>query len=362
MSARTIFAMAIFAVVGLIVWQSLAADKRLSTTSVTETAAEKDVCTYPIELIPIVKTQEQDLELVTKHVKHMVSRPSCFSPDDYLSNTLLLIRLTIAELVSLRPEHSDVESIANAKAVFALQPNVPYARAALELIRLYQSVDAKNPLTILNASKSLQETSVLPELQESMHLVKEALIREALVYTYLHVRDQNHMLDAVIGPFVFDRVKDRFAFAKDVVDAFDEQFSSGAVPLVFLSDVELDASQRKELLIYLITPAGELERTEYPNAVETRAATYMAAGYDVTEVNAAAVDILTDADLFGKAIAYARKHYNEQQISQTEDCLISILRDRGCYAIAEDADGNKTYVYDFARSCRDTANADETTE
>ncbi|MCX6714676.1 MAG: hypothetical protein NTX72_02590 [Candidatus Uhrbacteria bacterium] len=325
----------------------------------TETHAEK--CEYPVIVVELPLTKEDDLASQVKRVKHMFLHPTCYAEDDRVFDTRNLLRATVAVMIDEHPNATPSALIAQAKEVFTLQPEMRFSKMALELIDLYHSIDTEKARTIVQASVRLFAIESSPDIVESIRLVKESLMREALVYTYRHSAESHPELDGVIGAYPFDHVKDRFQFAKDVVECFDKH-DSRAIPVSFLSEVRLDVVQRKELLVYMLAPAAKVEDADYADVLDRRAETYVAAGYDAAQVNAATIDVFIEEDLFADAIQYANKHFDEAHVAHVEDRLMKIMRERGCYSIMEDADGHKMRTFDFKRGCDSLSNEEEDAE
>lgn len=325
----------------------------------TETHVEK--CTYPVILVDLPLTSEDDLASQVKRVKHMFLHPTCYTEDDRVFDALNLLRATVSVMVAEHPDTKYSTLIAQARDVFALRSEMRIAKVALELIALYHLIDTEKVRTIVQADTRLLAIESSPDIAESIRLVKEALMREALVYTYRHATESQTELDGVIGAYPYDRVKDRLQFAKNVDECFEEH-DSRVIPVSFLNDVRLDVAQRNELLVFMLAPSSEVEDADYADELDRRAKMYVTAGYDATQVNAATIDTFIEEDLFADAIKYANKHFDEMHVLYVEDRLMKIMRERGCYSIMEDADGHKMRTYDFKRGCDSSSNEEEDAE
>lgn len=327
---------------------------------VTETNAGG--CNSLIETHKISPTVEEELEETLTHVKYELQQSSCYHLEDRMSDAFLLARLSIAYMTSGHPNDSDVGvQIRQATDILKLQPNFTGVKISLELIALYQSIDAENPRTIVQANTRLMAIEPFDHVAESIRLVKEAIMREALVYTYRFPKDSNPELDGVIGAYPYDHVKDRFAFAKQIVECFEDH-DSRVVPVSFLTEVGLDSEQRKELLAYMIVPPADIVDGDYADALDRRAESYVGAGYEVTQVNAVVIDLFIEEDLFVDALAFANKHFDETHASHVEDRLMKLMRERGCYSVMEDADGHKMRMFDFKNGCDSSSNEEEESE
>lgn len=336
-------------------------DKEVEPAS-TATKTNADGCNSLVEVHKISPTVEEEFEETLTHVKYELQQPSCYHLEDRVSDALLLARLSIAYMTSAHPNDSTVNMrIRQATDILKQQPNLTGIKISLELIALYKSIDTENPRTIVQANMRLMAIESFNDVAESIRLVKEALMREALVYTYRFPKDSNPELDGVIGAFPYDRVKDRFAFAKQIVECFEEH-DSRVVPVSFLTEVRLDPEQQKELLAYMLVPPADITNEDYADTLEHRTESYVGAGYEVTQVNAVVVDLFIEGDLFAEALAFANKHFDETHASHVEDRLMKLMRERGCYSIMEDADGHKTRMFDFKRGCDSSSIEEEDAE
>jgi len=326
------------------------------------TKTQADTCDHPVHVRNMDSTDEEEVAIaIMEYADVSLHHPSCYSETDRSHFALQLARAYVREMVEEQPGALTHEmQWKKIRSLFALQPQLPVAKTALELMDLYQSIDSELTRTFVEAYARLSAIEPTKEMAESIRQVKEAIVREALVFTYRHEADQNRELDAVIGAYPYDRVQDRIAFAKSVIDAFDWQ-GFRAMPRTFLDEVGLNSAGRTEVLVYLVAPNVD-EDEDYADALDRRAQTYVNAGYDVTEVNAAAVTDLIESDQFADALAYAHKHYDEGQIGNLETRLMKIMRSRGCYSIMENPDGHKYPLYDFKRGCDDPVDDEESDE
>lgn len=308
---------------------------------------------------PIRKDDEEGAAIL-KRTRYVFSHPSCFSKKDLDFHAESLARVTIDELTCVENMSKDRVadlSFIEAKSIFVMQADLLVSKITLELLDAYQAIDRTQAHTIVQAHVRAQAIVCSEEIASLVYSVKEAILREALVFTYRHTVQENSILDGVIGAYPYDRVNDRFQFAKDVIDRFDEE-ETRALPRSFLDEVGLTGEQRTELLIYLVAPNVD-DDEDYADALDRRAMTYVAAGYDVTEVNAAAVEDLIESDQFADALAYAGKHFDSAHVSNTETRIMKIMRSRGCYSVMENPDGHKYSLFDFRRGCEDACEEEE---
>lgn len=302
------------------------------------------------ELSRLDEQDENDDYVMIKRLELLSRHAYCTETAEWESSAMKLARVSIQNLADLHPNESEWESyFKQIKAVFALRPDAHISKAVTELIDLYQAIDTNLASTIVRANARLMESSFYG-FSDLRCLVTDAVLREAMVYNYRHASAADHELDGVIGADPYGRVKDRLEFAKDIVDCFQNQ-DERAMPLVFFFDTYMDAAQRAELLIYVLAPSDEVSKNDLSDELDQRAQTYVAAGYDVTQVNAAVIEVFIEQDLFSDALAFSHKHFDETYTERLEDRLMKLLRDRGCYSMMEDPDGHKMRVFDFKQTC-----------
>lgn len=299
----------------------------------------------------LVGADEEENIKLDERVELMLLNTSCFPAHDVDVAVATLAQTEIEVMCELHPNQAfQLRRDTWLKELFARRMGDPVARTAHELIDLYQAVDAEKPQTIADADKRLQKIESYPATSEMIRLTKEALMREALVCQYRNPTTDTSVLDSVIGAYPFDRVKDRYAFAKSVVDCF-QQHDERAIPVSFLPETRLDPKDRAKMLIYILTPMESDADDEIASNLDRRLETYVSAGYDVTEVNAAAVEMFVEQNLFAEALAFANKNFDEAHTARLEDRFMKLLRERGCYSVIEDPDGHKMRMYNFKQAC-----------
>lgn len=311
------------------------------------------------ELSKLYSADEEDDYTMIKILEIMSQHTSCVIAVDLESCAMKLARASIKNLADEHPNQPEWASyFKQVKAAFALRPDAHISKAVTELIDLYQSIETNQVSTIVRANARLTESSFygFPDLRS---MVIRAVLREAMVYDYRHASSADHELDGVIGADPYGRDNDPLEFAKDIVDCFQNQ-DERAIPLVFFSDTHYDAVHRAELLAYVLAPSDEVSIDDLPVELDHRAETYVAAGYEVTQVNAAVIDVFIEQDLFSDALGFSHKHFDETYTSRLEDRIMKLLHDRGCYSVMEDPDGHKMRVYDFKQTC--SHEEDETEE
>lgn len=320
------------------------------TEEVTPVTASADIVKEDCEdvqkeLAKLEEADEDDAVSLLHRVELLFSHPSCDGGEDSLSSAMLLANVAIKQLAELHPNAPDgIVFFARVKIVFALRPELNISKTVITLIDIYQSIDEEDVGTIVYAFERLH---ALETSSEFTRLMNEAILREALVYSYRHQTETNPALAAVIGTNPFDRVKDRLEFSEDIVDCF-EAHDSSVIPPSFFADTHLNAEEQQELLTYAITP-DELEGLA--DELDVRAKSFVVAGHDLVKVKMAVIEALVKNDLFADALAFANKRFDAAYVSSLEDRLTKILRERGCYTLTEDADGRKVRKYDFTKTC-----------
>lgn len=332
----------------------------------TETQANETECLSRIRLRMIDPTSEEALDEALEDVKDLPKRSSpCFSKGDWQLMISQLARAAIAAMAEAAPNDELLaQKVFRAKQLFMLDTDsqsLYLTQTTIKLIHLYQLMNhgyaLSRPLSFRDAHRQLSAIEPTKDTEDLIRQVHEAILREAIVYQYQHRLESDPDLDAVIGVYPFDRVSDRMEFAKSIVDRFDAS-ETRALPKSFLSDACHDAECRSKLLVYLVAPNAD-EDEDYVEALDRRAKTYVNAGYDVTEVNAAAVQDLIEGDQFSDALAYAGKHFDKAYVANTETRIMKIMRSRGCYSVMENPDGHKYSLFDFKRGCDDSFDIEE---
>ena len=323
-------------------------------SSSTSTQADDTLCLTPVHVGKINPTREEAFDEALEKAEGLPKRSSpCFSSSDHAFVIVQLAQTAIAAMTEVAPHDEEmIQRIKRAKVCLGIEPDAIIAKTATKLIDLYQFLDVEYSSRFREVYRQLDTLESNKETDEMIRQMREALMREALVFMYRYRIDSHPDLDPVIVVYPFDHVNNRIVFAKSIVDRFDA-YKLGALPKSFVNDVCRDDACRKELLIYLVSPNID-DDEDYAEALDRRAMTYIQAGYDVTEVNQAAVEDLIESDLFANALAYANKHFDATHAVSTEDRLMKMLRARGCYSVLEDPDGHKLRLFDFTRACAST--------
>ena len=311
----------------------------------TSTDVENCNCVY-LKLQAFTSTDKDDKSIVVlERAAFMYRHPTCVYDVPLEHHAKHLADSVIQELATAHPnDPAQREFFVEAKTALSLAPDAQLAKTVVELIDLYQSIDTDRAPTILAASKrlyALEHANVASELTQS---IREALMREAMVYMYRHSSDPIDTLDAVIGAYPFSHVKNRFLFAIDIVECF-RNLDTRAMPIAFLKEPELDAESRAKLLVALLRPDNNTE--DFADDLDRRAETYVAAEYNPPEVQEAVISILIEKGLYADVLAFANKHFDDTHITHLEDRLMKHMRTHGHYSILEDPDGHKLHLYDF---------------